>query len=67
MFTCKMCLVKWILIVRLILIPVYADVFLNKWAVHIDGDKQEAKRIAEKHGFKSHGQVRSNRGLVSLD
>ncbi len=44
---------------QLILIPVYADVFLNKWAVHIHGDKQEAKRIAEKHGFKSHGQVRS--------
>ncbi len=58
MLVCKMYLVKWIFTVQLILIRVYADVYLNKWAVQIDGDKQEAKRIAEKNGFKSHGQVR---------
>ena len=35
----------------------YAEVYMNKWAVHVKGDLEQAERIASKHGFKCSGQV----------
>lgn len=32
-------------------------IYTNTWAVHIEGGAEEAERIAQKHGFISHGQV----------
>lgn len=32
-------------------------IYTNTWAVHIEGGAEEADRIAQKHGFVSHGQV----------
>lgn len=32
-------------------------IYINTWAVHIEGGVEEAERIAQKHGFVSHGQV----------
>lgn len=40
-----------------LVIPVYSDVFLNKWAVHLDGGPRAADDLAEKHGFTNLGQV----------
>uniref|UniRef100_A0A672FUZ3 Furin (paired basic amino acid cleaving enzyme) b n=1 Tax=Salarias fasciatus TaxID=181472 RepID=A0A672FUZ3_SALFA len=34
-----------------------AEVFTNTWAVQINGDSQEADRIAREHGFINHGNV----------
>jgi hypothetical protein len=34
-------------------------VFLNRWAVHIDGGPLDADRIAADHGFRNLGQVNS--------
>lgn len=33
------------------------NIFTNTWAVHIPGGKEEAHRIASKHGFINHGHV----------
>ncbi|ROL54618.1 Furin-1 [Anabarilius grahami] len=32
-------------------------IYTNTWAVHIEGGAEEAERIAQKHGFISHGQL----------
>ena len=39
-------------------IPANSEIFLNKWAVHIEGGDERANEIAAKHGFKCLGQVR---------
>ena len=33
--------------------------FSNRWTVQIDGDKHEADRLAEKHGFVNLGKVKN--------
>lgn len=33
------------------------QVYLNQWAVAVDGGKPEADRIATEHGFVNQGQV----------
>ena len=39
-------------------IPVNSEIFLNKWAVHIEGGQETANDLAARHGFKCLGQVR---------
>ena len=34
-----------------------ANHYTNHWAVHIDGDEETAKRLAERHGFIYDGKV----------
>lgn len=31
--------------------------YSNRWTVQIDGDNDEAERVARKHGFVNHGKV----------
>ena len=38
-------------------IPINSEVFLNKWAVHVEGGAGAADQIAARHGFRSLGQV----------
>ena len=44
-------------ILFILCIPTNAEVFLNKWAVYIEGGAREADQIAARHGFKCLGQV----------
>jgi len=32
--------------------------YSNRWTVQIDGDNEEANRLARKHGFVNQGKVR---------
>lgn len=34
-----------------------AEEYSNRWTMQIDGDKHEADRLAEKHGFVNLGKV----------
>ena len=34
--------------------------YSNRWTVQIDGDFEEAERLARKHGFVNHGKVISS-------
>ena len=34
-----------------------SGIYLNKWAVHIEGDAGHADDIAREHGFINNGQV----------
>ena len=34
-----------------------SGIFLNKWAVKVDGGQQVADYLAEEHGFRNLGQV----------
>ena len=31
--------------------------YSNRWTVQVDGDDDEADRLARKHGFVNHGKV----------
>ena len=31
--------------------------YSNRWTVQVDGDNDEADRLARKHGFVNHGKV----------
>lgn len=41
-------------------------IYTNTWAVHIEGGAEEAERIAQKHGFISHGQVSGINALSKI-
>lgn len=45
------------IILSIVYIPVKSEVFLNKWAVHVDGGEDAAREVAAKHGFSMVGQV----------
>ncbi len=38
-------------------IPICAEIYLNKWAVHVDGGPAAAQSLANSHGFHYMGQV----------
>ena len=37
--------------------------YSNRWTVQIDGDNDEAERVARKHGFVNHGKVSGSSSL----
>ena len=41
-------------------------VYLNKWAVHLDGDGKDAEAVAQAHGFVNRGQVSNKSSYVYL-
>ena len=40
--------------------------YSNRWTVQIDGDNEEANRLARKHGFVNQGKVRKHK-LIKID
>ena len=40
--------------------------YSNRWTVQIDGDNEEANRLARKHGFVNQGKV-SKHKLIKID
>ena len=45
----------------------HKHVYTNKWVVHIKDGEEIAKRIAEKHNFKYHGQLGSLKDYYHLE
>ena len=41
----------------LCVVPVFTEVYLNKWAIHVPGGERHARDIAERHGFYYEGRV----------
>ena len=40
--------------------------YSNRWSVQVDGGKEEADRLAKKHGFVNEGKVRIGLRLIAL-
>ena len=49
-----------------VMLPVDATIYVNQWAVEIDGGPSVADAVAADNGFRNLGQVRFTRYLVPV-